>query len=280
MRTPLLLLPVLAACHSAPELTPLAARGTFAVEYRGSITPYVESRPDAAVAEGDGATAAAAAAQPVRCVRVDAHLLEVDEATAGALMGRTAVDGIDHEPAALLRGTRIDPAAIDPALRAAAGARSALILGAPSLVCNDGQQASLAVRSETAYVRSFTVHPVRDTLVVDPVVAVAEDGLQLTFTPRLRADSSGMALGVHLDLRDVLAPVGVVGAPLRRPDLQLQVPLVLHQELRAEPELAAHDAFVLSARSPRRDRVLLVMVAVQVVPLPGTIVADAAAAGR
>lgn len=141
------------------------------------------------------------------------------------------------------------------------------------LTLHAGQEGSIAVLNQHAYLAAFELVASGAALLADPEVAVAQEGWVLTCTSRLDEAGRGTLLDLELVLADLELPFGqrsidLVGAPL-----VLQVPSSVVRTLRTRVVLGADEALVLGGEGLPAEgdgRSLLVLLEVGPEPASAT----------
>jgi hypothetical protein len=118
-------------------------------------------------------------------------------------------------------------------------------VAAPQLTVFEGQNGTISVNREIAYISGFEVTGGENSRVADPVVETVVDGLMLGLNART-ADETQMRLAVDLVLAEVVRPIAsqqinVLGAPVT-----IQTPVIYSQRLKGEGHVSEDRVLVLT----------------------------------
>jgi hypothetical protein len=132
------------------------------------------------------------------------------------------------------------------------------MVSAPRLTVFEGQNGTISVTNEIAYISGFEVTGGENTRVADPVVETLIDGLMLGLNART-ADEKQMRLGVNLVLAEVVRPIAtqqinVLGSPVT-----IQTPVLYSQRLKGEGQVSEDRVLVLTGMV-KRDEVYVVLI--------------------
>lgn len=241
----LAVLSALAACSSAPPpLPPLALGERFAVAYEGAIAPL----PRTADADADKGLVVAldditprggrsvAAPPDTAAIRIWLVELAVDDPVATALRA----DAVPATTTAFCAaGAHVAPAEL--VAQVEAWINRANVLSAPFLVSEIGRPATLRTSQQSAAVAELRMVGRGGVIVVDPVVARYEHGMQVDLV--VRRDGDAAHLTIAWSQQDLATPRTVAAVDGGRIG-SLEVPVALQQKASASVKLAAHDALL------------------------------------
>lgn len=237
----------LAACASNPRAPLVAVRAERAVEvvYRASCAPQRADLRAAAAAEAvpldEGRERSAVSCEFVVLDSRDLQAFRGASEPFGCVLSRTEFERVRSELAA--HGTYAP-------------------VHAPKLVLADGARGDIAMTKESAFLRSFEVTRGENSLLADPEIAVAQEGVLLDARATRRADG-GVALELALTSSALVRPFTetyVHVSPLRNP-VMLQIPIAFEQHLAANAALGEDEVLVLGglyASAPERVLVAFV----------------------
>ena len=236
----------LAACVSSPRITPVQAERAVAVEYRAAYAPQSAERVETAKDTRPAALAALPEHSEVSCefVAIDARDLQ-----AFAVEGGPFGCVVSHAEYERVRAELTERG-------------NSATISAPKLVLSDGGRGDIAMTNEASFVRAFEVMRAGNSLVADPEVAVAHEGVR--FEARsTRAPDGGFALELALSSSKLVRPfaetrvrLGEVFTPFT-----LQIPIAFDQRLAANASLHTDEVLVLGglfAGEPHRALIAFV----------------------
>ncbi|MBK7877872.1 MAG: hypothetical protein IPJ77_19500 [Planctomycetes bacterium] len=219
--------------------------------YRAELAPA--SAADRTPAEANaGAAGHAGRVAGAPSVRLRARFVRVDPALELELFGSHGVEG-----------RVLERAEFDATCQEGVESGTIVLLSEPTLRVEAGVRASLALRKETAFVRAFEITRNADSLVGDPQISVAEEGLVLDGTPRLVTADGTVELDLALEANYLARPLHQLDALI--PGTQsavvvLQLPLAFAQRLSAKAALAPSEVLVLRGIVDAEGRSILACV--------------------
>ena len=252
MRTyvPATLLLLLASCVSGPSRSyaPLEPIRKVDVSYRAELAPGATRDLQAGdSASGAGVPAAATAPE----VTMQASFMRFDPRVESDLFGGRSVDGrvLDANTFRLLCMECERDGTLD-------------VLSSPSLSVETGGRAFVSLLSQTAYIRSFELTANDTSLVADPQIDVASEGLLLHGVPRGGAREDTIELDLDLRSCQLERPIRVVDArvPGLAAQVSMQVPLTFVQHLTTSVVLARGEVLVLRGLVDAEGRSILTCV--------------------
>ena len=103
--------------------------------------------------------------------------------------------------------TVLDNESVAAVAAAARQAEGADILSAPSVLCLNGHRADISVMNQLSYVKDFDVEVAEGRVIVDPVVAVIQEGLVLDVTPVFDPVTCELTIQTHLQVAELVRPI-------------------------------------------------------------------------
>lgn len=220
----------LAACVSSPRITPVQAERPVAVEYRAAYAPQSAERVEPAKDPRPAALAGVPEHSEVSCefVAIDARDLQafaVEGGPFGCVVSRAEYERVRVELAE--RGNSAP-------------------ISAPKLVLADGGRGDIAVTNEAAFVRAFKLERAGNSLVADPEVAVAHEGVRFDARSTRTADGA-FALELALTTSRLVRPFAETSVQLGDgfTPFTLQIPIAFDQRLTANAALHSDEVLVL-----------------------------------
>lgn len=242
----------LASCSAlsrAPHAPLTAVRGVD-VTYRAELAPAPAADRTTALPNAGAAPEGRVASAP--SVRLRARFVRIDPALELELFGSRGVEG-----------RVLDRAAFDATCNEGVEAGTIALLSEPTLRVEAGVRASMALRNQTAFVRAFEITRSADSLLGDPQISVAEEGLVLDGTPRVVTADGTVELELALEANYLARPMHQLDALI--PGTQsavvvLQLPLAFAQRMSAKAALAPCEVLVLRGLVDAEGRSILACV--------------------
>lgn len=243
----------LASCSALARApyAPLTTVRDVDVTYRAELAPApVADRTPAPANAGAAAPESRAAGAP--SIRLRARFVRVDPKLELELFGSRGVDG-----------RVLGRAEFDATCNEGVESGTIALLSEPMLRVEAGVRASLALRKQTAFVRAFEITRSQDSLLGDPQISVAEEGLVLDGTPRLRTEDGAVELDLALEANYLARPLHELDALIpgtRSAVVVLQLPLAFAQRMSAKAALAPDEVLVLRGIVDAEGRSILACV--------------------
>ncbi|MEM7306040.1 MAG: hypothetical protein AAF682_05185 [Planctomycetota bacterium] len=232
----LLLVP---SCRStAPAVPVLATRSLAPVEYEARLVTHALRLDELAALQVEApAEERTAPAAEDAFVDVATRVLRLDEELAYRSLG--------WSPHAK-RAMRVDRRAVAALADRLVASGDATDVTAPRLVVRAGEVGATAITHQVAYLERFDVVASEHSLVADPKVDVAEEGLRMEVLPQAPVDGR-IELAVELNMLSLEHPIATREARLPgiATEVSVQVPVTTRQTLRATASLALDDALLV-----------------------------------
>ncbi|MCZ6598241.1 MAG: hypothetical protein O7B99_11430 [Planctomycetota bacterium] len=235
------------ACRSAaPDVAPLTTLDTLPAAYSARLTAGAAR----ITAEWEGFAPASAdheedeedpedekVGEP-RFIHVACRLVRMSRERAAQLL-----DG----DVAATHARRVALANVEQTLDRLVEAGAAEQMGSPRIATIEGQVAAISTFNQVAYIKAFEILQTDLALIGDPVVDVAEDGMQMHVRGEFRDDEAAIELEIALLIVDQELPIPTreVRIPGSSAPVTIQLPIHTLQRLRATAVLGPDDCLVL-----------------------------------
>jgi len=187
-----------------------------------------------------------------RVVRISCSLVALRESLVAEVLGSEAGN-------LAVRTSREEAARLLAWLDEEARAR---IVGDVVLAVLDGQQGSLSLSSETAFVAGYDLQQEAQVAIADPRVEVVRTGCQVLATPTLH-EGSALELELSLSRRDVERPIAERELRIARhaSPVTIQLPVRLAWQLSTRVELESGESLILGSLPIEERREVIVLFA-------------------
>lgn len=229
------------ACRSAaPDVAPLTTLDTLPAAYSARLTAGAAR----ITAEWEGFAPASThdevdeeVGEP-RFIHVACRLVRMSRERAAQLL-----DG----DVAATHARRVALANVEQTLDRLVEAGAAEQMGSPRIATVEGQVAAISTFNKVAYIKAFEILQTDLALIGDPVVDVAEDGMQMHVRGEFRDDEAAIELEIALLIVDQELPIPTleVRIPGSSAPVTIQLPIHTLQRLRATAVLGPDDCLVL-----------------------------------
>jgi len=224
------------ACATSPRIQRLELEpAEFAVSYSGQLGPHaLDELPEYTLPEKEASVT----------YTLEVRILRGKAADAAALFGQGVhVVGAWSMDAAVLSGDKL--AAMQ-------------LVSAPRLTVFEGQNGTITVTNQVAYISGFEVTSSDGARVADPVVETLLDGLMLGLSAKT-ADGGQMRLSLDLTMAECVKPIRTQEIDVLGSRVTIQTPVIYSQRIKGEGLLRQDRALVLTGMV-NQDEVYVVVV--------------------